>query len=158
MAKLESKEYKYTMDDLSAMQAWPLSRKIQVTQTRLIEWKIKFRGKIYISFSGGKDSTVLADLAARVYAADQKLKPNESDPLTLVFMNTGLKYPEIQKFVKEFAEWLRVIYEIPVDLVIRTPEMTFPEVLSTYGYPVIGKEVAKVVLRKARKRVGAETA
>ena len=141
----KEKEYKYTKDDLSAMQAWPLERKIRVTQTRLMEWKIKFKGKIYISFSGGKDSTVLADLTARIYAADQKMNSNESDPLTLVFVNTGLEYPEIQKFVKEFAEWLRVTYEIPVDLVTRTPEMTFPEVLSAYGYPVIGKDLAKVV-------------
>ena len=138
----ESKEYKYTMDDLSRMQAWPLSRKIQVTQTRLMEWKMKFNGKIYISFSGGKDSTVLADLAARIYAADKKGK---SDPLTLVFVNTGLEYPEIQKFVRYFAEWLRTTYGIPVNLEIRTPEMSFPEVLSKYGYPVIGKEVAKVI-------------
>lgn len=50
---------KYTMDDLLAMRAWPLSQKIQVTQTRLIEWKKEFNGQIYISFSGGKDSTVL---------------------------------------------------------------------------------------------------
>ena len=141
----KEKEYKYTKDDLSAMQAWPLERKIRVTQTRLMEWKIKFKGKIYISFSGGKDSTVLADLTARIYAADQKMNSNESDPLTLVFVNTGLEYPEIQKFVKEFAEWLRVTYEIPVDLVTRTPEMTFPEVLSAYGYPVIGKDLANVV-------------
>lgn len=146
----KGEKYKYTMDDLFAMKAWPLERKIQVTQTRLIEWKIKFKGKIYISFSGGKDSTVLADLAARIYAADQKMNPNESDPLTLVFVNTGLEYPEIRRFVKEFAEWLRVTYEIPVDLVTRTPEMTFPEVLSKYGYPVIGKDLAEVV-RYARR-------
>ena len=93
-------------------------------------------GKIYTSFSGGKDSTVLADLAARAYAAD----PDESSPLTLIFENTGLEYPEIQKFVKEFAEWLRLTYGIPVDLVTRTPEMTCPQVLSTYGYPVINQE------------------
>lgn len=143
----ESKEYKYTMDDLSRMQAWPLSRKIQVTQTRLMEWKMKFKGQIYISFSGGKDSTVLADLAARIYAADQKLNPDKSDPLTLVFVNTGLEYPEIQKFTKKFAEWLRTTYEIPVNLEIRTPEMSFPEVLSKYGYPVIAtRQVAKACL------------
>ncbi len=135
-------ENKYTMNDLAVMRAWPLSRKIQVTQTRLMEWKMKFNGKIYISFSGGKDSAVLADLAARIYAADKKGK---SDPLTLVFVNTGLEYPEIQKFVRYFAEWLRTTYGIPVNLEIRTPEMSFPEVLSKYGYPVIGKEVAKVI-------------
>lgn len=136
---------KYTKKDLEIMRAWPLDRKIRVTQTRLIEWKIKFKGQIYISFSGGKDSTVLADLAARVYKADLALYPDKRDPLTLVFINTGLEYPEIQRFVKEFAEWLRVTYEIPVNLEIRYPELSFPEVLSKYGYPVIGKEVAKVI-------------
>lgn len=105
-------EYKYTMDDLSTMQAWPLSRKIQITQTRLIEWRTKFKGQIYISFSGGKDSTVLADLAARIYAAD----PDESNPLTLVFVNTGLEYPEIQRFVRGFADWIRDTYGITVNL------------------------------------------
>lgn len=134
-------ENKYTKGDLSTMQAWPLARKIQVTQTRLLEWKAKFSGQIYISFSGGKDSTVLADLAARVYAAN----PNEKDPLTLAFVNTGLEYPEIQKFVPSFADWLRTTYKIPVKLETLYPEMTFPEVLSKYGYPVIGKEVAKTV-------------
>lgn len=129
-----------TMNDLLTMQAWPLDRKIGVTQTRLVEWIEKYNGKIYISFSGGKDSTVLADLAARVYKATQR-----TDPLTLVFVNTGLEYPEIQKFVRDFADWLRATYEIPVNLEIRTPEMSFPEVLSKYGYPVIGKEVAKVI-------------
>lgn len=134
-------EYKYTMDDLSTMRAWPLSRKIQVTQTRLMEWKIKFKEQIYISFSGGKDSTVLADLAARIYAADK----DKSNPLTLVFANTGLEYPEIQKFVRYFPEWLRETYKIPVNLEILQPELSFPQVLSKYGYPVIGKEVAKVI-------------
>ncbi len=118
-----------TINDLLTMQAWPLDRKIGVTQTRLVEWIEKNNGKIYISFSGGKDSTVLADLAARVYKATQR-----TDPLTLVFVNTGLEYPEIQKFVRYFAEWLRVTYEITVNLEIRTPEMSFPEVLSKYGY------------------------
>lgn len=134
-------ENKYTIGDLFTMRAWPLERKIQVTQTRLLEWKAKFNGQIYISFSGGKDSTVLADLAARVYAA----YPDEKDPLTLVFVNTGLEYPEIQRFVSYFTDWLKTTYRIPVDLEILYPEMTFPEVLSKYGYPVIGKEVAKVI-------------
>lgn len=34
------RENKYTVADLTAMQAWPLSRKIQVTQTRIIECKM----------------------------------------------------------------------------------------------------------------------
>lgn len=136
-------ESKYTKKDLETMRAWTLQRKIQVTQTRLFEWWIKFDGRIYISFSGGKDSTVLADLAARMYRANKGVDPDRNDPLTLVFVNTGLEYPEIQKFVREFAEWLRVTYEIPVNLEILLPAMTFMDVLTKYGYPVISKEIAK---------------
>lgn len=47
-------ENKYTNDDLKAMQSWSLSRKIQVTQTRIIEWYTKNQGKVYVSFSGGR--------------------------------------------------------------------------------------------------------
>jgi len=30
--------YKHSVEDLRIMQAWPFERKIQVTQTRIIEW------------------------------------------------------------------------------------------------------------------------
>lgn len=136
-------ETKYTKQDLETMRAWSLQRKIQVTQTRIIEWIGRYDWNVYISFSGGKDSTVLADLTARAYQAFWC--PNRKEPLHLVFVNTGLEYPEIQKFVKYFAKWLERQYEIPVDLKVLTPELTFPEVLTKYGYPVIGKEVAKVI-------------
>ena len=56
----------YTRQDLSVMQAWPLKRKIRVTQAKIIEWYHHYGGKVAVSFSGGKDSTVLLDLARRV--------------------------------------------------------------------------------------------
>lgn len=116
-------ENKYTAADLRAMQAWSLERKIQVTQTRIIEWYIKHQGKVYVSFSGGKDSTVLLDLARRIYP-----------DIPAVFIDTGLEYPEIREFVKSVdnVTWLR-------------PEMNFKKVIETYGYPVISKEVADAV-------------
>ena len=49
------------------MQGWSLERKIRVTQTRILEWYMRYDGQVFISFSGGKDSTVLLDLARRVY-------------------------------------------------------------------------------------------
>lgn len=136
-------ETRYTKQDLETMRAWTLQRKIQVTQTRLIEWLGRYDWNVYVSFSGGKDSTVLADLAARVYQVFSC--PKRQDPLRLVFVNTGLEYPEIQKFVRDFAEWLKAKYKIPVELEILHPSMTFPQVLSKYGYPVISKETAKVI-------------
>ena len=70
--------------------------------------------------------------------------------LYLLFVNTGLEYPEIQKFVKTFAEWLRNTHKIEVVLDIVRPEMRFDEVLKKYGYPVISKEVSETV-SQARK-------
>ena len=114
---------KYTSEDLKIMQSWPLERKIQVTQTRIIEWYQRNNGKVYVSFSGGKDSTVLLDLVRRIYP-----------DVPAVFIDTGLEYPELREFVKTVPNvtWLK-------------PEMNFKKVIEKYGYPIISKEVSKRV-------------
>jgi 3'-phosphoadenosine 5'-phosphosulfate sulfotransferase (PAPS reductase)/FAD synthetase len=119
---------KYSIDDLRQMQAWPLERKIQVTQTRIIEFLTRLDGNAYVSFSGGKDSTVLLELARRV-------KPD----IDAVFCDTGLEYPEIRDFVKtkENVTWLK-------------PKKRFDEIIKEYGYPVIGKEVATYISEARR--------
>ena len=48
----------YTNKDLNTMQSWPLERKIRVTQTKIIEWYLHYKGKVAVAFSGGVDSTV----------------------------------------------------------------------------------------------------
>jgi len=80
---------KHTAEDLKIMQAWPLSRKIQVTQAKIIEWYERFDGKVAISFSGGIDSTALLDLARRCYP-----------DIPAVFCDTTIEYPEIVAFVQ----------------------------------------------------------
>ena len=83
--------------------ALDLTTKELTTYEKLDEWYTAWGGRCYISFSGGKDSTVLAYLAAR-YLSSFRTPPWE---LNLVFVNTGLEYPEIQKFVNKYAAWLR---------------------------------------------------
>lgn len=132
------KESKYTYQDLKTMQSWSLERKIQVTQTRIIEWfRYWYLDNCSVSFSGGIDSTVLLDITARVwknYSLFSKLK--------VVFIDTGLEYPEIKKFVKDFCKWIEEKHGIEIDLWILYPEMNFKEVIETYGYPIISKEVS----------------
>lgn len=88
--KSTSFENKHTVEDLRIMQSWSLQRKIQVTQTRIIEWYQKNNGKVYVSFSGGKDSTVLLDLARRIYP-----------DIPAVFIDTGLEYPELREKARD---------------------------------------------------------
>ena len=104
-------------------------------------------GQVYVAFSGGKDSTVLADLTARFCK-------RYGYALYLLFVNTGLEYPEIQKFVKTFAEWLRNTYEIEVHLEILRPEMRFDEVIKKYGYPAISKEISEVIYSVRNSKPG----
>lgn len=104
---------KHTRQDLKIMQGWSLERKIRVTQTRIMEWYMRYDGQVFISFSGGKDSTVLLDLARRVYP-----------DIPAVYVDTGLEYPELRDFVKtkDNVIWLR-------------PRYPFTQILEKYGYP-----------------------
>ena len=115
---------KHTIQELKMRQALPLEAKIRMTEIRIREWVNEFGiDGVYVSFSGGKDSTVLLHIARRIYP-DMKA----------VFVDTGLEYPEIREFVKTFdnVDWIK-------------PKMNFKQVIEKYGYPFISKEVSKNV-------------
>lgn len=122
--------------------ALDLEDKEILTYEKLDQWYTAWNGKCYVSFSGGKDSTVLVYLAAR-YLSSFRSPPY---PLTLVFVNTGLEYPEIQRFVNEYADWLRGEFpRITVELVRLRPKMNIRQVVRKYGYSIVSKEVAAYV-------------
>ena len=78
-------------------------------------------GKIYLSFSGGKDSTVLAHLI---------MMANLPTHIPFVFANTGIELDAIIKFVDEF----------PYDNIIKVkPRKPFAKILKDYGKPCISK-------------------
>lgn len=118
-------EMKHTRDDLSQMQSLPLETKVKMSKYRIREWYEHWNGEVYISFSGGKDSTVLLDLVRNVCGYKN---------VPCVYVDTGLEYPEIREFVKgvENVIWLK-------------PKMNFKKVIEKYGYPFISKEVSQTL-------------
>jgi 3'-phosphoadenosine 5'-phosphosulfate sulfotransferase (PAPS reductase)/FAD synthetase len=109
--------------ELKQMQSLPLEIKIIKTQLRIKEWYEHWDGQVYVSFSGGKDSTVLLKLVRELYP-----------DVPAVFADTGLEYPEIRDFVRTFNNvvWLK-------------PKMTFNKVIEMYGYPVFSKDVSGTI-------------
>ena len=119
-------------DDLRQMQSLPLEAKILMTQRRIRDWVDYWNGDVYVSFSGGKDSTVLKHIVDGMY-----------DNIPAVFVNTGLEYPEIQQFVREVKAGKYNCFNSDVEIL--RPEMRFDEVIQEYGYPVVSKIVSKRV-------------
>src|SRR5574344_1149276 len=114
---------------LKLRQALPLEEKIRLTNSRIKQWVESFsEDEVYVSFSGGKDSTVLLDLVRKIYPK-----------VEAVYVDTGLEYPEIRRFVKSKD-----------NVTILRPKMRFTDVINNYGYPIISKEVSECV-DQARK-------
>ena len=108
------------ISNLSKLQSLSLDDKILYSSVKIKEFYIAMKGKVYVSFSGGKDSTVLLHLVRSIYP-----------DVPAVFVDTGLEFPEIREHVKsvENVTWLK-------------PKKNFKQVIEDYGYPCIGKVAA----------------
>jgi 3'-phosphoadenosine 5'-phosphosulfate sulfotransferase (PAPS reductase)/FAD synthetase len=115
---------------LRKRQSLALEPKIDISEELIVEWYDHWKGQVSVSFSGGKDSTVLLDLVRSIYPE-----------VPAVFVDTGLEYPEIRNFVKtvDNVVWLK-------------PKMRFREVIEKYGFPVISKEQAQYLHEIRRSR------
>jgi 3'-phosphoadenosine 5'-phosphosulfate sulfotransferase (PAPS reductase)/FAD synthetase len=115
------------------MQSLPLSAKIRMTARRINEWVNEFgEDGVYLSFSGGKDSTVLGHIIREVCGYKN---------IPFVFVDVPTQYPELKEFTQTFD-----------NLVILKPKISFAQVCEQYGFPMISKVVSNCV-SGARKYV-----
>jgi 3'-phosphoadenosine 5'-phosphosulfate sulfotransferase (PAPS reductase)/FAD synthetase len=100
----------------------PLAAKIIHTQNVIRQWCDMWDDKVYLSYSGGYGSTVLADIIL-----DMGLN------IPFVFVNTGNEYTEIVQQVRRYGNrvtWLR-------------PFMLVEQVVTNYGYSIASKKIAR---------------
>lgn len=76
----------------------------------------------FVSYSGGKDSTVLIHLVRRI-----------CPDIPAVYVDTGLEYPEVRRMAIANAN------------VVLKPKMKFSDVISKYGYPVVSRIAEDIV-------------
>ena len=113
-----------TLADLQKLQQMPLQQKIIMTKARIRQWVERYGiDHVYVSFSGGKDSTVLLHMAREMYP-----------DIKAVFFDTFLEFPEVRKFALSFD-----------DVEVVKPKMNFRETIVQYGYPIFSKEISEAV-------------
>ena len=110
---------------LIMLQSLPLEIKVEKSKLRIEEFVRTMGGtdKVYISFSGGKDSTVLLDIVRSIYP-----------DVIAVFSNTGLEFPELVNFAKSIDNVIMV-----------RPKKSFKQVIEQEGYPVVSKKVSRML-------------
>lgn len=96
----------------------------RIEKIKQINEQYDLENNAYISFSGGKDSTVLHHLI------DLAL-PNNKIPR--VFINTGIEYRDIVEFVKELSK-------NDERIVIYNSGVNIKQMLEKYGYPFKSKQ------------------
>ncbi len=111
----------------------PYELKLQLTEKRIVDWYEHWQGDVYISFSGGLDSTVLLHLVRNIFG----------NKIPAVFSNTGLEYPELVKFVSTFD-----------NVTMIRPDISFRQVIKEYGYPIVSKETAAKIRKLRNSKLG----
>lgn len=84
----------YVLEDDLKLNAWQFSQrkyldwetKLRLTKTRIREWDQNWDGQVYVSYSGGLDSTVLLHL----------VRETVGEEVPAVFSNTGLEFRRLR--------------------------------------------------------------
>lgn len=113
----------YRQENIEEMVSWSLDKKIEHAKKRITEFYEAMDGKVYVSFSGGKDSTVLRHIVTSLYSS-----------IPSVFVNTTNESIEILNFVKNTKNVITIF-----------PKMSFNKTVEKYGFPLVSKKVARAI-------------
>lgn len=125
------KEDRISKEELKSRLNWTIEQKEFHFYSVLDTFYHRMNGKVYKSFSGGKDSTVMK------YLIDKWCLIMKYPKIQDVFNDTTNEHKEILDFVKSFGD----------DIIWLKPKMTFAQTLKKYGFPLISKEQSMAISR-----------
>jgi 3'-phosphoadenosine 5'-phosphosulfate sulfotransferase (PAPS reductase)/FAD synthetase len=137
---MSPEKLKITPQELQLRLAWSLDMKTEWACKVLSEFIIHMRGKVYLSFSGGKDSQIVEEILNRIWDGSLKhLTPNwerlvKYDKPVKCYSNTGLEFPEIVDHVKKFD-----------NVTVVKPLMGFTRVVKEFGFAIGSKKTARMI-------------
>lgn len=138
---------KVSREELEYRQALPLKEKISWALERYIDFFEVYKGLVYLSFSGGKDSQTLKDMIDRLHDGKMDhylnfeyltlknyLKICSDNKPPSAFCDTGLEFPEIRKHVKKFdnVSWLK-------------PKKMWTDVVENVGFLIGSKKTSRML-------------
>lgn len=117
-------KYALSEQELKYYQSLPLDIKVGMTRDRIREFIHKYgQDGVYVSFSGGKDSTVLLHQVRKYYP-----------DVEAVFLDTWMEYPQIRQHVMQFD-----------NVKIIKPEKSMKQIIEDDGWCFPSKDVAEAV-------------
>lgn len=133
----------YIREDDLKLNSWQFSQrkylpweaKQKLTKARIQEWYDNWNSQVYVSYSGGLDSTVLLHIIRNIIGTE----------IPAVFSNTGMEFPEIVRFARQASGEYVEIYPRRKD----GKRIYFRDVILNEGYPLVSKETA-LKIRKLR--------
>ena len=133
----------FTKKELMQMWERPVERQYNVAISKIIEAIQATEGDIAISFSGGKDSSLLLDMFCEVW----KTTKYSSLPIRVKFANTTNETSAMLSFIKFFIPYMERKHDVKINFTeIRPPNgVVWASFVRENGIPLISKMQSKAI-------------
>lgn len=149
-----SNEYVFTKEELVEMWERPVERQYNIAISKILECINETKGNVTLCFSGGKDSSLLADMYCSVISQTKY----KDVPVKLAFANTTNETSANLRHVFSFVEYLKTKYGVAIDFNEVRPKTVWAKFIKERGLPLISKEQAKAIrhIKTDMKKTGCD--
>lgn len=152
----ELSEKKFTKKELVEMWKRPVERQYNIALTKMMECINETKGDITLCISGGKDSSLLADMYCDLISQS----PYKDIPVKLAFANTTNETSAILNHVYGTIDYLIDKYGVSIDFQeVKPPNnLTWAKFVLENGLPLISKTQAKAIryIKRDMARTGCD--